>query len=297
MAHLAADKMFFMDGRSAVITGGASGLGKNVARGFIANGASSVTLVDMSRPYLDEAVKELESLKKEVKSSCQITTVQADLGTEAGLQSAVGGVRKIHPKSLDTLVCAAGIRKMHTVPYTVGEPVSKLAASMQSLAYEDMSASFKVNVMGPYYMTAGLVDLLGEAARSGGQGRGNVILFSSAAAQHHGQFHAAYQCSKAAIEHMTRIMAAEFAEFYVRVNAIAPGLFPSRMNPKDPNDPNYNNMKYEKDMPARRAGTEEEMASTALYLASSAGAYMTGDIMRIDGGRVLVVSAKITSKL
>lgn len=83
----------------------------------------------------------------------------------------------------------------------------------------------------------------------------------------------------------------------VRVNAIAPGLFPSRMNPADPADPSYNNMKYEKEMPARRAGTEQEMVGTALYLASSAGAYMTGDILRIDGGRVLVVSAKIKPRM
>lgn len=66
------------------------------------------------------------------------------------------------------------------------------------------------------------------------------------------------------------------------------------MNPADPKDPDYNNMRYEKDMPARRAGTEQEMFSTALYLASAAGAYMTGDVLRIDGGRLLVVGAKIT---
>ncbi|XXH00519.1 hypothetical protein Hte_006866 [Hypoxylon texense] len=296
MANLTADKMFSMSGRSVVITGGASGLGKMVARGFIANGASSVTLVDMSRRFIDEAVSELEELRREVSSSCKISTVEADLGTKDGLTAAVRGVRGIHGAQLDTLVCAAGIRPMHTVEYEVGDTLQKLRGSMQSMAYEDMEKSFKVNVMAPYYMTAGVIDLLGEAAKQG-EGRGAVVLFSSAAAQHHGQFAPAYQCSKAAIDHMVRIMAAQFAEFYVRVNAIAPGLFPSRMNPADPADPSYNNMKYEKEMPARRAGTEQEMVGTALYLASSAGAYMTGDIMRIDGGRVLVVSAKIMPRM
>lgn len=67
------------------------------------------------------------------------------------------------------------------------------------------------------------------------------------------------------------------------------------MNPTDPNDPEYNNMKYQKEMPARRAGTEVEMVSTALYLSSKAGAYMTGENLRIDGGRLLVLSGKITA--
>ncbi|KAH8892120.1 3-oxoacyl-reductase [Thozetella sp. PMI_491] len=292
MAHLVASEMFSMSGRTAVITGGGSGLGKMIARGFIRNGASSVTLVDVSKQHMDEASSELTALRDSIGSSCQIFKVPADLGTEAGLQSAVQAVKQLN-HTIDTLVCAAGIRPMPAVEYEPGDSFSKLADSMQSQAYGDMDISFKVNVLGPYYMVAGLIELLARAAKNGA-GRGSVILFSSAAAQHHGQFAPAYQCSKAAIDHMVRIMAAQFAETYVRVNAIAPGLFPSRMNPADPRDPNYNNMRYEREMPARRAGTEEELVSTALYLASAAGAYMTGEILRVDGGRVLVVGAKIT---
>lgn len=127
-------------------------------------------------------------------------------------------MRAIHPKTLDTLVCAAGIRRMPAVEYQAGDPLSKLAESMQSMAYADMEVSFRVNVMGPYYVTAGLIDLLGEAAKAG-EGRGSVILYSSAAAQHHGQFGPAYQTSKAAIDHMVRIMAAQFADVYGKSSA------------------------------------------------------------------------------
>lgn len=82
----------------------------------------------------------------------------------------------------------------------------------------------------------------------------------------------------------------------VRVNAISPGLFPSNVNPVDSNHPD-SNMRFAQEMPARRAGTEQEMAAAALYLASAAGAYMNGNNMHVDGGRLLVAAGKIKSKL
>lgn len=82
----------------------------------------------------------------------------------------------------------------------------------------------------------------------------------------------------------------------VRVNAISPGLFPSAMNPMNPNHPD-SNMRFADSMPARRAGYEKEMAGTALYLASPAGGYVTGDHIHVDGGRLLVAAAKISSRL
>lgn len=74
---------------------------------------------------------------------------------------------------------------MQPTVYSNGDSLAKLAEAMQSMAYADMEASFRVNVFQPYYMVAGLVDLLGEAAKKG-EGRGSVILFSSVAAQHFG---------------------------------------------------------------------------------------------------------------
>jgi NAD(P)-dependent dehydrogenase (short-subunit alcohol dehydrogenase family) len=68
------------------------------------------------------------------------------------------------------------------------------------------------------------------------------------------------------------------------------------MNPSDPNHPE-SNMRFANEMPARRAGYEEEMAGTALYLASPAGGYTTGDNMHVDGGRLLVAAGKISSRL
>lgn len=84
---------------------------------------------------------------------------------------------------------------------------------MRALAYSDMDRSFKVNLFSQYFLTSALIEKLGESAKLG-EGRGNVICFSSVAAQHYGQFAPAYQLSKAAVDHMVVTMAAEFAEFY-----------------------------------------------------------------------------------
>lgn len=91
-------------------------------------------------------------------------------------------------------------------------------------------------------------------------------------------------------------MAIALIGIIVRVNSINPGLFPSNMNPTDPTHPE-SNMRFAAEMPARRAGTEQEMAATALYLVSPAGAYVTGTHLVVDGGRLLVAAGKISSKL
>jgi NAD(P)-dependent dehydrogenase (short-subunit alcohol dehydrogenase family) len=79
----------------------------------------------------------------------------------------------------------------------------------------------------------------------------------------------------------------------VRVNAISPGLFPSNMNPIDPAHPE-SNMRFAKEMPARRPGTEQEIAAVALYLAGPSGGFITGQNIRVDGGRLLVAAGRIS---
>ncbi|KAL4790833.1 hypothetical protein BDV19DRAFT_382018 [Aspergillus venezuelensis] len=277
MAQFKAKNLFSIPGRTAVITGGASGLGLITAKTFLSNGAS-VTIIDI--------------VESTVISRAKINTIHGDLSTKSGLDAVSSSILSLHKETgLDTLVHCAGIRRQNQIPYEPGESLSKFAASMSSLPYEDMEASFRINVFAQYNLTASLVHLLGNAAKRG-EGRGSVICFSSVASKHNGQFVPAYQASKAAVDHLVRIMAAEFASFYIRVNSISPGILPNSLNPADPNHPE-SNMEYAIEMPAGLAGTEEEMAGTALYLASPAGGYMTGADMCVDGGRLLVAAAKV----
>ncbi|GME84789.1 unnamed protein product [Ambrosiozyma monospora] len=93
---------------------------------------------------------------------------------------------------------------------------------------------------------------------------------------------------------MVRIMAAEFADKYIRVNAVSPGLYASRMTPMAPDEPT-SNMKYVHLVPARRAGYAEEMVACIMFLCSKGGAYMDGRNLRMEGGRLLTLKGHIYS--
>lgn len=290
MTNLLAENIFGMKGYQAVITGGGSGLGRMVARGYVANGAS-VCLVDMCQDRLEEVKEELLKIRGETYSESKITSIIGDLSTKEGINQILEDI-KAEISELDVLVNCAGIRKVNKLTYTPGESLEKLAAAANSSAYQDWDMTFRVNVFAPHFLSSGLVQLLGESSAKD-HGRGNVIFFSSVSSVHNTQYVPTYQVSKAAVDHLVRIMAAELADKYIRVNAISPGLFPSRMNPSDASLPE-SNMRYAKEMPAKRAGLEDEMVAAALFLAKNK--YMDGRILRIDGGRLLVAHGNIASE-
>lgn len=102
---------------------------------------------------------------------------------------------------------------MNEITYKPGESLSQLEKATSSAPYQGWEHTFRVNVLAPYYLTAGLVELLGAAAAKG-EGRGCVIMYSSPSSVHNHQFVPCYQTSKAAVDHLVRIMAMEFADYY-----------------------------------------------------------------------------------
>ena len=121
-------------------------------------------------------------------------------------------IRKMHT-DIDVLVHCAGIRKVNREEFVAGQSLEQLYRATNSLSYKDLDLSFRINVFAQYFLTAGLVDFLGAAAKRG-DGRGSVICFCSVASKHTGQFVPAYQTSKAAVDHLVKILAAEFADHY-----------------------------------------------------------------------------------
>ncbi|CAH0039133.1 unnamed protein product [Clonostachys rhizophaga] len=281
--HLQIGALFDVKGRCVAVTGGASGIGLMISRGCVAN-SCSVILIDVNEEALSKAKLELEKIISSSSSNpAQVQTIHGDLSTEGGVQAVVENV-KSKVQCLDTLIHCAAIRYMNNTAYKPGETLEQLESATLSAPYSGWEHTMRLNVLAPYFLTAGLISLLGKAAAKGG-GRGSVILFSSPASVHNNQFVPCYQTSKAAVDHLVRIMAMEFADFYIRVNGMSPGIVPSGMTTNDSNS----NIHLVNETPAKRAGTEEDMVSCALWLMSKAGEFMDGKMTRIEGGRLLVL--------
>ncbi|VUC36589.1 unnamed protein product [Clonostachys rosea] len=281
--HLQIGSLFDVKGRCVAVTGGASGIGLMISRGCVAN-SCSVILIDVNEDALSKAKSELEKIISSSSSNtAQVQLIHGDLSTEAGVQAVVENV-KSKVQSLDTLIHCAAVRYMNSTAYKPGDSLERLETATLSAPYAGWEHTMRLNVLAPYFLTAGLITLLGKAAARG-EGRGSVILFSSPASVHNNQFVPCYQTSKAAVDHLVRIMAMEFADFYIRVNGMSPGIVPSGMTTNDSNS----NIHLVKETPAKRAGTEEDMVSCALWLMSKAGEFMDGKMIRIEGGRLLVL--------
>ncbi|KAJ5570331.1 Rhamnolipids biosynthesis 3-oxoacyl- reductase [Penicillium hispanicum] len=283
MSTLRASVLYDITNRWIAITGAASGIGRMLARGCSVNGANTI-LIDVNEQALIEASTEVKYLSSSAGlDPVEVITVCGDLSTEDGVKSAVEKIKST-TDSLDALVHCAAIRYMNGIAYTPGDGLSKLEAATLSAPYQDWEHVFRLNVLAPYFLTAGLITPLAAAAAKG-EGRGCVIMFSSPASVHNHQFVPTYQTSKAAVDHLVRILAAELADFYIRVNAISPGIVPSGMTTSDANS----NLHLAAETPAGRAGNEEDMVGTMLWLVSKAGSFMDGKVIRAEGGRLLIL--------
>ncbi|KAF4871558.1 Rhamnolipids biosynthesis 3-oxoacyl-[acyl-carrier-protein] reductase [Colletotrichum siamense] len=300
MASLRISELFDVAGRWVAITGGASGIGHMLARGCVVNGAN-VILIDINEKALVDTKTDLENLATASTSDAEVVMfvllpsaptlapvdptgrICGDLSSEDMVKDVVDRIRSIRA-SLDALIHCAAVRYMNNITYTPGDSLGQLEAATLSAPYKGWEHTFRLNVLAPYYLTAGLISLLGSAAAQG-EGRGCVILFSSPASVHNHQFVPCYQTSKAAVDHLVRIMAAEFANFYIRINAMSPGFVPSGMTP----DNGTSNLRLASETPAKRAGNEEDMVGCALRLMSKAGAFMDGKVVRVEGGRLLIL--------
>ncbi|KAH3671157.1 hypothetical protein OGAPHI_000868 [Ogataea philodendri] len=291
MSTLSLSNLFEIAGRQAVVTGAGSGIGQMITQGFIANGVH-VAAVDLYQDRLNETVALCKKLKLKTDSDAKLTTLCYDIGDQASNKALVDKLNTEY-EEIDILINCAGIRIQNPKTFHPGDSLDDLSDAANSIQWRDFQKTFDINVIGMYFLTTGLIKKLGKAAEKG-DGRGSVVCFSSPASVHTNQFVPTYQLSKAAIDHMVRIMAAEFADKYIRVNAISPGLYESRMTPMSTDDPT-SNIRYVHLVPARRAGTQEEMVATVLWLCSKGGAYMDGRNIRMDGGRLLTLKGHLYS--
>ncbi|KAG5735462.1 Rhamnolipids biosynthesis 3-oxoacyl-[acyl-carrier-protein] reductase [Termitomyces sp. T112] len=264
---LAASSLFNVKGKIVLVTGGGSGIGKMIAAGFAQNGAK-VYIAARKAQQLKEAADE-------ISKGCPIPvqTLQANVNSKAGCDALIAEFKKRESK-LHVLVNNSGV--------TWGGPYNDFP---EDKGWDNV---FNVNVKAVFYMTAGLSDLLSKDADNRDPGR--VINISSTAAtdprvegplSRDGNGTWSYQPSKAAVNQLTSVLALKLGPRHVTVNAIMPGLFPSKMTTFGIQTSGET---FVAGQPTGRYGTPQDMAGVALFLASPASAHVTGTHTLLDGG-------------
>jgi NAD(P)-dependent dehydrogenase (short-subunit alcohol dehydrogenase family) len=250
------EQLFSIRGKVAVVTGGSRGIGEMISRGYVAAGA---------RVYISSRkAAACEALANELSEQGVCIPLPADLSTPEGARELAAAVAAREPE-VHVLVNNAGA--------SWGEP-------LDDYAVEGFDKVMDLNVRGVFLLTQALAPQLRAAATAEDPAR--VINVGSI----DGGFHVpsyeayAYSASKAAVHQLTRHLGKFLAADHVTVNAIAPGLFPSKMTAFM--------FDHEEQLvagiPMGRAGRPEDMAGIAIYLASRAGAYTTGAVIPVDGG-------------
>ncbi|GIN02502.1 3-oxoacyl-ACP reductase [Planomonospora venezuelensis] len=237
-----------------MVTGGSRGIGRMIAAGFVEAGA---TVYISSR-------KAAEVEKTAAELGC--VAVPADLSTAEGVAALVEAVSAREDR-LDVLVNNAGA--------TWGAPLEEYPEH----AFDKL---WGVNVKGVFYLTQRFLPLLRAAASAESPARviniGSVDGIRVPALETY-----AYSTTKAAVHMLTRQLAHRLAAESITVNAIAPGPFESKMMAFALDDPGTRDA-IAASVPLGRIGSPEDMAGAAIYLASRAGAYLTGAVIPVDGG-------------
>jgi NAD(P)-dependent dehydrogenase (short-subunit alcohol dehydrogenase family) len=252
--------LFSLKGRVALVTGGPRGIGKMIAAGFLSSGAAKVYITARKAGPCEATAKELTA---EYGGEC--IALPIDISTMAGIDMLAGEIRKREPK-LDILVNNAG---------------AAWGAEFDEFPESGWDKVMNLNVKTPFFLTKALAAPLRAAASA--ERPAKVINIASIDGIHVNPLETySYQASKAGLIHLTRRMAARLIKEHIVVSCIAPGAFASDMNraARDHAD------ELSKRVPAGRIGSIEDMAGTAIYLASRAGDYVVGTTLAVDGGVV-----------
>jgi NAD(P)-dependent dehydrogenase (short-subunit alcohol dehydrogenase family) len=248
--------LFSIAGKTAVVTGGSRGIGLMIARGYVEAGATV---------YISSRKKEVcDQMAAELSKSGTCISAPADLATEAGCRDLTEQV-------------AARESAVHILVNNAGANWGAPLAEFPDSAWDKVLA---LNVKAIFNLTRGMVPLLEKGARADDPAR--VINIGSIDGLRVPLLETySYSASKAAVHHLTRVLAVQLAPKHITVNAVAPGPFESKMMAETLKS--FGDV-IKASCPLGRIGEPEDMAGVAIYLASRAGAYLTGVVIPVDGG-------------
>jgi len=248
--------LFSIEGKVALVTGGSRGIGLMIARGFAEHGAKVYVA--------SRKAEECEKVAAELSKVGTCHALPADLGTQAGAKDLAKRLAE-REGALHVLVNNAGANW--------GAPLEEYPDS----AWDKVLA---LNVKSVFHLTVACLPMLEKAVRPDDPARviniGSIDGIQVPLLETY-----AYSASKAALHHMSRVLAMKLADKRITVNAVAPGPFESKMMAATLD-------KFRDAIvgscPLGRIGEPEDMAGVAIYLASRAGAYVTGTVIPVDGG-------------
>jgi NAD(P)-dependent dehydrogenase (short-subunit alcohol dehydrogenase family) len=248
-------ELFSVAGKVALVTGGSRGIGLMIARGYVEAGA---------KVYISSRKAEVcEQVARELSARGTCVALPADCSTEAGCRGLAAAL-------------AARERALHVLVNNAGANWGAPLAEYPDAAWDKVLA---LNVKAVFHLTRACLPLLEAAATPGDPARviniGSIDGLQAPVLETY-----AYSSSKAAVHHLTRVLAHRLAP-RITVNAVAPGPFESKMMAET--------LRKFRDAivascPLGRIGEPEDMAGVAIYLASRAGAYLTGAVIPVDGG-------------
>jgi len=251
--------LFSLEGKTALVTGGSSGLGLIMAKGLLSNGAR-VVIASRSQEKCDMALSELSEFGECWSLATDVTVSQDRQRLLQFVESKLGG--------LSILINNAG---------------ANWGAKLEDYPDEGFEKVINTNLSAVFSLTRDAVPLLAKSAFKDDPSRiiniGSMDGIHVPIVQRIPTF--AYSASKAALHHLTRSFAVDLAPRHITVNAIAPGFFESKMT-----DYVFEHYKQdiEDDCPLHRVGKPEEIVGIVTYLASRAGAYTNGTVIPVDGG-------------
>jgi dehydrogenase/reductase SDR family protein 4 len=255
-------EMFSLKGKVALITGGSRGIGQYVALAFAEAGADIVVSSRNKKP------PELEKVAEQLRGlGARALAIPAHVAKKEDVRNLVQKTLQEFGR-IDILVNNAG-----------GNPA---LATMIDLEEETFDKVMEINLKGAFLMSKAVAR---EMIKQGGGGR-IINMGSISGLRARNDKTGAYSVSKAAMHMMTQVMAKELAPHNILVNAIAPGSIRTEFSRVNWTDPDRRAFRLQ-EVELHRFGEPEEVAGLALYLASGASSFVTGEIIRVDGGQVM----------
>ena len=247
-----------LDGRVALVTGGASGIGRSTAR-RLADAGAAVVIADRDLDGGEAVAKELG----------QGVAARVDVTDEASVAEAVALAEEQFGR-LDVLSCNAGL---------AGYPTPALEADP-----DEFDRIFAVNVKGVWNCVRAAVPALRRA------GGGAITIVGSVMGERARPGFGAYAASKAAVNHLAKVLALELAPDGIRVNALAPVATDTAMLPQflGPDDPERARAAFIAGIPLGRLAQPEDIADAAVFLSSDAARFVTGVVLPVDGGHLVM---------